>query len=128
MNHPYVRIPFFGLIQVLERSVWSKIEGLIDEEGIAKATELSVKKILKEREKNKRERVDLGWTGIFTFPKILRLANYYGALNITEEQIDILNDVRNRLAHSDRNLIDTRADIPHVSMAQNLALKLLRSA
>ena len=69
--------------------------------------------------------VDLGWTGIFSFPYILKIARYYGLTQLPDEEIKLLKEVRNKVAHSDQNLVVQYSDVQPLAHAYELFTSLL---
>jgi hypothetical protein len=47
--------------------------------------------------------ISLG-TGVFTFFSALRLARHYGAIDLPDDDIRLLKDPRNKIAHSNWSL------------------------
>jgi hypothetical protein len=84
-----------------------------------------VGRFLKQRQENQRNNVDIGWTGIFTFPLLLKVARFYGYAQVSDDQIKLLEEVRNRVLHSDRNLVTQYADIQMLIEARQLAESLV---
>jgi hypothetical protein len=65
-----------------------------------------------------KHNVDIGWTVMFSFPYILKLARFYGLHDLTDSEIKEFKEIRNRLAHSDHNLVTRYDDV--VRLAQVL--------
>ena len=80
LNRVITKVPFFIVFQAAERRLWDKIESRITEEDLYEVFEDGAKYFIKRRNAAaKGNVVDLDWTGVFTFPSILRLARHYGA-------------------------------------------------
>ena len=71
LNKPFTKIPLFTIFEAAERSLWEKFQKRINEEDLSSVfNKHEVRKFLKRRELNIQRNVDIGWTGIFTFPYI----------------------------------------------------------
>jgi hypothetical protein len=126
LNRSVAKIPYFTIFQAAERAVWGQIEALISEDDLAKALEQDVKPFLKRREDNRCANIDLGWVGVFSLPHILKLARFYGCAQLTDDDIELLRNMRNRVSHSDWNLLNQYDDVQMLIDARMLAESLLR--
>ena len=125
LNKHSTKIPLFVLFESTERILWQQFKHRIKEKDLFKIfKEKEVKKFLKKREKNISKNVDIGWVGVFTFPYILRLANHYGLIKVPDKEIKLLKEIRNKIAHSDRNLIDSYSDIKQLLKALDLCVSI----
>src|SRR5262249_12818495 len=77
-----------------------------------------VKALLRKKRARSAANVDLGWTGIFSFAEILKLARRFGAIHETDEEIEQLRKLRNKIAHSDNEIVDTYSDVQILSRAK----------
>jgi len=126
LNKPIVKIPFFAMFQAVERKLWDKIKHRISEDVLRKAFEPNeVDTFLKRKRKAEKGNVDLDWVGIFSFPYILRLARFYGLTDLSSEDIKLLKDVRNKVAHSDHYLVGDEKDVRVLADAHDMFLSLL---
>jgi len=125
LNKPATKIPFFAVIQAAERSLWEQIMYRISEEDLPRVFDKEVNRFAKKKEDNKKRNVDIGWTGIFTFPNILKLARFYGLTHLSDDEIKLLKETRNKIAHSDRNLITHYGDVQALVDAQDLCRSLI---
>lgn len=120
LNKAITKIPSFMLFQTAERTLWEGVESRIAEKDLEKVFGEEGKAFIKKREKAAQGNVDLGWIGIFTFPRILRLARYYGYIDLTDDEIDLLRITRNSIAHSDHLLVTRYEDIASLADAYKL--------
>jgi hypothetical protein len=126
LNKHSTKIPLFVLFENTERILWQQFEHRIKEKDLFRIfKEKEVKKFLKKREKNISENVDIGWAGIFTFPSMLRLAGFYGLVNFDDKKIRILKETRNKIAHSDRNLVTSHGEVKHLLIAINTCSQII---
>jgi hypothetical protein len=124
LNKVITKVPFFVAFQAAERRLWDKIEGRISEEDLHEVFDGGAKRLIDERRKAARGNVDLGWTGILTFPSILRLARHYGAIDLPDDEIRLLKDTRNKIAHSNRLLVAQYEDVASLAKAYSAVQQL----
>jgi hypothetical protein len=120
LNKPVMKIPLFVLFQILEKKLWDRIKGDISKDLVRKAYPENAKRYLNKHEKARKKNVDIGWTGVFSLPEILKLARHLQAINMGEEDIEVLRLTRNDVAHSDHNLISRESDVSRVATAVKL--------
>ena len=120
LNKPVMKIPLFVLFQILEKNLWDRIKGDITEDLVRKVYRENAQRYLNKREKARRKNVDIGWTGVFSFPGILKLARHLQAIDMSDEHIEVLRLTRNDVAHSDHNLISRESDVSRVATAVKL--------
>ena len=125
LNKSSTKISLFILFEATERKLWEKSKDRIQERDLKKVFKKNeVKVFLKKRNNIIKRNVDIGWTGIFTFPFILRLARFYGSIDLTDNEIKILIETRNKVAHSDRNLVNSYEDIKKIIRAEQICRSL----
>jgi hypothetical protein len=121
LNKYVVAIPFFALFRTAERLLWEKIQLRVREEDLQQVFSKEESKIfVRKRQKAVAGNVDLGWTGVFSFPAILKLARYFGAIHETDEEIEILRRVRNKIAHSDNEIVNNYQDVQVLADAREI--------
>ncbi len=120
LNKPVMKIPLFVLFQILEKNLWDRIKGDITEDLVRKVYRENAQRYLNKREKARRKNVDIGWTGVFSLPGILKLARHLQAIDMSDEHIEVLRQTRNDVAHSDHNLISRESDVSRVATAVKL--------
>lgn len=127
-NKPVVKIPFFAMFQAVERRLWERFKDRISEDAVRRVFEpKEVDAFMRKKRKAERDNVDLGWVGVFSFPYILRLARFYGLTDISDEDIKLLKEVRNKVAHSDHHLVKDAKDVQTLAEARGLFLSLMDS-
>src|SRR2546423_12816847 len=128
LNNMIVKIPFFAMFQAVERRLWDQIKFRIKESDLIRLFEPNeVKKFINKKERAIRQNVDVYWTGVFSFPYILKLSRYYGLIQLTDNEIKLLKDVRNLVAHSDCNLVSQYRNVDELSDACDLFKTIIRS-
>lgn len=120
LNRPATKIPMFVLYQTLEKGLWDKIKDDITEGIVRKVLRNNAQGYLKKREMARKNNVDIGWTGVFSFPAILKLARHFRATDLSDDEIELLRLTRNNIAHSDRNLVNRQGDIARLASAVKL--------
>jgi hypothetical protein len=128
LNHNYIRIPLFGLLQLLEQKVWEDIKERITEEIVESIFPKDYKSIMKSKREKEQENLDLGWTGVFYIAQIMKLAVHFKQAKLEDDEIDKLNDVRNAVAHPHGELIKKREDLRTIAQVCELSRSLLSSA
>jgi len=91
-------------------------------------SEKEVKAFIQRRQKAVAGNVDLGWCGVFSFPSILKLARHFGAIHETDEEIDMLRVVRNRIAHSGNEIVNNYQDVEVLAKAKEIISSLVQGA
>jgi hypothetical protein len=125
-NRSITKIPFFGLLQTVEKKLWGKIQDRISEEDLLKIfADSEFKTFVRKRNRNRRRNVDIGWTGVFAFPSVLRLARFYGQIDLLDNEIKLLKETRNKVAHSDRVILSSYNDVRNVTRAYEICQSLI---
>ena len=126
LNKPVVKIPFFAMFQAVERRLWDNFKHKISEDVLRKVFEPNeVDAFIRRKRRAERDNVDLGWVGVFSFPYILRLARFYGLTDMSDEDMKLLKEVRNKVAHSDHYLVKDEKDVQVLAEAHGMFLSLL---
>jgi hypothetical protein len=126
LNKPIVKIPFFAMFQAVERKLWDKIKNQISEEILQNIFEpKQVEDFKKKKRRAEANNIDIGWVGVFSFPYILRLARYFGLIDLTSEDIKLLKEIRNKVSHSDYYLVGSQKDVKDLADACSMFLSLM---
>jgi hypothetical protein len=126
LSKPVAKIPFFALYQMAERKLWHESKDRLSEEMLKEVFhKKQVRQFVKRHELLIKENSDLGWTGVFTFPHIITLAKHFGSIDVADQESKLLIRVRNKLAHSDRNLIQRFHDVADLAKARVLFQQIL---
>ena len=128
LNRGVMKIPFFAFFQLAEKNLWNRFKDRITENDlkIVFGADLA-EKIATKRQGAMKSNVDIGWEGVFTFPWILKLARHFGLIHLTDDEISSLRNVRNKVAHSDRSLVDRFDDVAALTEAHELFLQIIDS-
>jgi hypothetical protein len=129
LNKHSVAIPFFALFRTAERLLWEKIENRVKDEELRRVfCDDEVRALLRKRQKLSAANLDLGWTGVFSFAAILKIARHFGAIHETDEEIDRLRKIRNKIAHSDNDIVSTYSDVQVLSDVKECLESILQEA
>lgn len=125
-NRSITKIPLFAILQTFEKGLWGRIQDRITEKDLQSVfTEDENKRFIKKYRSNKKGNVDIGWTGVFTFPYVLRLARFYGQIDLPDDEIRLLKETRNKVAHSDRVILSSYNDVRKVTRAYEICQSLI---
>jgi len=126
LNKSITKIPLFVLFQAVERRLWNKLKTKINEDDLKKVfITKEADRFIKSKAFNVRRNINIGWTGIFTFPYILRLARFYGQIDLSDSEIKILKEFRNKIAHSDKNMVRSFKEVTVLNDAINLCYSII---
>lgn len=126
LNKVITKVPFFVMFQGAERRLWDRIEHRISESDLYKVFEENAAKgFLARRDEASQGNVDLSWIGVFTFPSVLRLARYYGLIDLPDHDIGLLRETRNNVAHSDKLLVTRYDDVVSLAEAYDLIKEII---
>jgi hypothetical protein len=127
LNKPTMKVPLFVLFQAMEKKLWDKIEKKIDEPIVREVFQNSAQRLINKQNAAQKANVDIGWTGVFTLPDILRLANNFNATHLSNDQIESLRLTRNDVAHPDRNILGKHRDVSKLVEVIKLCQSVLKS-
>jgi hypothetical protein len=127
LNDELVKLPLFVLLAAVERRLWHKIRAGLTEEELRKAlTPERFDQVFRRFEEAREENVDRDLEGLLFFGEILKLAKNRGLLpSVSSDDRGRLNDVRNRVAHHDRLLIEKHKDMRKLVKVRDLCRRLI---
>jgi hypothetical protein len=129
LNKPMARVPFFAAFQMAEGTIWERIQERISDELLRNHLEKKrFDQLARLKKKRKRGNADLGWQGVLSLPDIIRIGRRLHQARLTDEEVVLLKEYRNRTAHANKQLIESEGDIRSLCQVVSLALKLARSA
>ena len=120
LNNQLVKIPYFVLLEAVESRIIEQVEHQIKESDIDILFPKDAGRIKRRQAKLREQNADRGFVNGFYFWQILELARYFQVFSLDEDDINQLDDTRNRVDHPDRPLIKTKKDT--ISLAQTRAL------
>lgn len=127
LNKPAMKVPLFVLIQAMEKKLWDRIENKISKEIVCKVFPDDALRLINRQKAAIRGNVNIGWIGVFTLPHILWLANNFKEIDLSPDQIKLLQLTRNDVSHSDKNLINKHRDVSRLVEALKLCQSILKS-
>lgn len=124
-----IKIPFFVLLEELERRSADSIRLLVQESPLSvflkdpKRLDFIQRKV----ERHQKEDTDRGLVAELYFREVLEAAVHFGKLPAVVQQIEELSAVRNRVAHatSDDQLVETHADVRMLRRVRDFCLDFL---
>lgn len=126
LNDSLVKVPFFVLLEAVERSLWrtiapqrndSVLEGILDPQRWTAVK----KRLVRERMKN----VDRGFEGILSFDEIIGAGQHLGSVKLTDTERQAIAAVRNRVDHNDRPLVPDLNHLTKIVQARDTAKRLI---
>ena len=127
LNKPIVKLPFFVILEALERWLVEKLSPLVNESNLQ--TLLDPQRVEAIREKMRymsEKRANLGWVIKLYFPEILKFAVNLGVVKLKQQQIDLLSNVRNRICHADKMLVEEHKDVRRLADTKRICLSVLK--
>lgn len=109
LNKPLGRLPWLHPMLECEQYIVTKADkNFKDEEIFAVLTKDAKESIRKRKEKARGEDLVIPLLAFAYFPEVLNAAVRLGIVHINENEIELLSDIRNKLVHPGRNLIEER--------------------
>ena len=110
LNKPLGRLPWLHPILECEQRILTKAYGksFTAEEIFTALGKDAAKSVRRRQEKAQKENLTIPLLAFAHFSEVLNAAVHLGILQIGEAEINLLVDLRNRLAHAGRNLIEER--------------------
>jgi hypothetical protein len=116
LNNPLLKLPLYVLFEAVESELLPVLNKVLEEADLrAVLSRERLKYVLQRRAKLQAERADLGWAQGLYFAELLALGRRRGVIDVSEEEVVSLSDLRNRVAHADRLLIEATADIQYLN-------------
>jgi hypothetical protein len=127
LNDELVKLPLFVLLAAAERRLWHRVrEGLTEAELEDALVPERLEQVLERFEEAKEQRADRDLEGLLFFGEILKLARNRGLLpQVSSDDRGRLNDIRNRVAHHDRLLIEKHKDVRKLAKIRDLCRELM---
>lgn len=126
LNKSLMKLPFFILFEAVERHLWPQVSSRLSEVDLVKVLDGSRVEKLKERKaKAQKKDVDVGWSGLLSFDEILKLAIHYEFIRITHSDREVLANVRNRVTHTDKLLVEAHKDTAKLIKTHELCRNIL---
>ena len=128
LNDPVVKLPFFLLLEGLERKITDSIRKSVDEDALPRIItdpkRLNDIRVKMSELQNKKAERDL--VSLLYFREILESARYFDKLQLETSQIEDLSCIRNRVAHAAaEELIESTQDVRRLSRVHLICMDLL---
>ena len=126
LNNHLVKLPFFVILEALEQHLLGKVGPSIDENSIKeifgqdKFDELEFK-----MQRLKKHRADLDWVNLLSFKLVVEAACHLGLVTLQVQEVRLVSEVRNLVAHADRTFVEKHSDISRLSETKRLCLSIL---
>lgn len=120
LNHHIVKIPFFVIVQALEERMISDsvIDLVLDRER--------ADGLRKKMEKLKENQADLSWVKQLSFNELVRFGRFFERVSLKMEEVEIISNVRNRVCHADKPLVESHEHVKRLSDAKTICLSKLK--
>lgn len=128
LNDPIVKLPYFVLLEGLERQVVDSVRPLVTDDtlGKIKIDPKRVTFIRKKKARLEKNGADRDWVTLLYFREILEAAIHFDKLRLLGHQIEDLSAVRTRVSHAATDeLVETKADVRQLSKVRALCIELL---
>lgn len=126
LNNAFVRIPFFVLLGSVETKLATELGEILTEEKLR--THLKGKELAtfdSRMADMRKNRANLNWTSALGFGQVVRLAVELEIAHLTREDRQAIVEVRNRVAHSTRELVESFDDVLRLAHAKRVCLGFL---
>jgi hypothetical protein len=128
LNDPIVKLPYFVLLEAVERQVADSVKNLVQEELLPQfiANSERVTLIKSKMKKLKAKHAEREWVTILYFGEILDAARYLGKLPLEVSEIKDLSAVRTRVDHAaTEELVEEHSDVTRLRNVTSLCSSIL---
>jgi hypothetical protein len=128
LNDPVVKLPYFALLEGVERQVADTVGPLVLRESLPQFIRdpKRVTQIVDKMDKLRANKADRDWVTILYFREILEAACYFGRLSLKVSEIEDLSAVRTLVAHAaTKELVETHSDVQRLRNIGSLCSRIL---
>lgn len=128
LNDPVVKLPYFALLEGVERQLAGLVGPLVLRESLPQFIRDPdrVTQIVDKMDKLRANKADRDWVTILYFREILEAACYFGKLSLKISEIEDLSAVRTLVAHAaTKELVETRSDVQRLRNVESLCSRIL---
>jgi len=128
LNDPVVKLPFFVLLEGVERRLADAVEGLVTEDVIPELIRdpKRLDAIRQKMAKLRKDEADRDWVTLMYFREILEAAVYFRKVSLEVDQIEQLSGIRNRVDHAaGEELIECHQDVKRLSRVRKLCISIM---
>ncbi len=128
LNRPIVKLPFFALLEAVERLFFDNLAATITPETLSGI--LDPQRFAALSDKMRRlttKRANLNWAALLGFKELLLCARRLGSIGVNVSEIDSLSKVRNLVCHAATTdlLVEEHSHVRRLADAKSLCFKLL---
>jgi hypothetical protein len=127
-NDPIVKLPFFILLEGLERQVVDAIRSLVHDDTLSVFVQDTKRlaALKANMAKLQKKGANRDWVALLYFREVIDAAVSFGKLQLRAKEIEELSAVRNRVAHAATDqLVETQADVRRLDRVWRLCRDLL---
>jgi hypothetical protein len=128
-NHPIVKVPFFILLEAVERRCFESLATKLSPAILTKA--LGVERFRTVEQKlleQQRRRANLGWAAVLSFAEKLLCTQHLEGIVTNIRDIHSLSKVRNLVCHAGSDLlVESHDDIRRLVKARDTSYKILEA-
>lgn len=128
LNDPVVKLPYFLLLEGLERKITDSIRQSVNEHALPQiiTNPKRLRDIKEKMSELQNKKADRDLVTLLYFREILESARYFDKLQLETSQIEDLSCIRNRVAHAAADeLIESQQDVRRLSRVHRICMDLL---
>lgn len=127
MNNHIVKLPFFVILEALERRLVEEVGPLINEGNLEVVLDPQrAEKVKDKMRRMKENRADLGWVNVLSFNEVVRFACHFEKVALEPQQVEVISKVRNLVCHADRPLVEAHRDVRRLAEAKKICISVLK--
>jgi len=130
LNRPIVKLPFFVLLEAVERHFFDGLAPAITPDVVKAVVDPQRFDGLSERmARQQAKRANLNWAALLSFKDLLLCARHLGVIATDVSELDNLSRVRNLVCHAAgaELLVEDRPHVRRLADAKTLCLSLLQT-
>jgi hypothetical protein len=128
LNDPVVKLPFFVLLEAVERHVADSVRALVNDDNIASLLDDPKRRtqVSQKMAKMREQQADRDWVTLLYFKEILVAASRLHKLDLPGKDIDLLSKVRTLVCHAATEpLVEKHDQVKRLTRARRICAKLL---
>ena len=127
LNNSTVKIPFFVILEALERKLVDEIGSKIKEDNLSLVMDEKRSDTVKNRMmRMQKKRANFNWPTLLYFNEIIRFASEFGKIELKKNKIDLISKIRNLIAHAGDPLVEEHKHVKRLADAKDLCISLLK--
>jgi hypothetical protein len=127
LNKPLARMVWLHpILECEQRIVEQTVKHGHDDADIARALGDTAKRALKKQRKALQQDLKLSLLSFAYFREVLRAAVRFGFISVSDAEVEKLNNLRNRLAHPTRSLIEHKGQCDELIWARKICGQILK--